>query len=402
MKIWEKAFDRACQKTLATGQKIINYGIPDVIKGPGSIKRLPKRIKNDGVDTVLLVAGKTVTKHGLIDSFIEAMKEQGLGYVIFDGAEPNPTISNVEEGLKIYKENQCGGIVAIGGGSSMDCAKIIGARVSNPKRPVEKLEGTMKVMRKLPPLYAVPTTAGTGSETTIAAVVVNTKTKHKYVVSDPKLLPRVAVLDPELTLSLPPHVTAMTGMDALTHAVEAYTNRYGSRMAYRYARKAVKLIFENILTAYRDGSDMEARENMLMASFYAGIAVTRNCVGYVHAAGHPLGGAYNLPHGQLMATILPMVMKRYGTEVYEPLAQLGAVISLKGNSEKSTAKKFINAIENLNSEMEIPKYYYEIKKEDISKISSYAIAEANRVYPVPRMWEAEDIELIYYQLANEL
>lgn len=397
-----KIFNRTSQRTFATAQRVINYGIPELIEGPGSIEKLPARINSDGFKKALVVAGKTVAKHGLIDGFLKAMDESCVSYCIFDGAEPNPTIENVEAGVKLYNSNKCQCIVVIGGGSSMDCAKIIGARVSNPDKKVEKLGGALKVRKKPPYLYAVPTTAGTGSETTIAAVIVNAETKHKYAVNDPKLMPKVAVLDPELTLSLPPLITAITGMDALTHAIEAYINRYGSREAYLYAKRAVKLIFENLEKAYTDGRDLEARENMLKASFYAGYAITRNCVGYVHACGHPLSGFYNLPHGQTMATILPIVLKRYNAAIYKPLAEIGTLIGIKGNSEKSIAKKFIKAIESLNERIGIPSKYSEIKKEDITQMSSYAIAEANHIYPVPVIWGQEDILAIYYDLSSEI
>lgn len=282
----------------------------------------------------------------------------------------------------------------------MDCAKIAGARIARPHKGVEQLRGIMKVGRKLPPLYAIPTTSGTGSEATIAAVVVNKETQHKYAVMDPKLLPFMAVLDPVLTETMPKSVTAATGMDALTHAVESYINKYGSKFADAKSRQATVLIFDNLEKAYNDGSNLDARGRMQKAAWFAGIAFTRNAVGYVHALGHPLSGLYNLPHGLVMASILPKVLREYGDSVTEKLSELGTLVGIQGDSKEEISGNFIAAIEGMNERMNIPKDIEQIKDEDIEKMAGFALEEANGTYPTPQMWDKQKLEEMYLKIAG--
>jgi Alcohol dehydrogenase, class IV len=393
---------RVWQVGMMNGQKLMRFGIPELVEGNGCISRLPEIIDEDGIRRVMIVAGKTVSRNGMLDKLTEGLDSRHISWVLFDGADPDPSIENVEDCCSTYLKAKCEAFVAVGGGSSMDCAKIAAARAANPNKSVAQLGGVMKVRKRPDPIYAVPTTAGTGSETTVAAVVTDKSAHHKYSVTDPKILPKAAVLDPELTLSLPPAATAWTGMDALTHAVEAYTNKYGSSFAYNQAKRAVKLIFENIKIAYDDGSDVEARANMLKASFYAGTAFTRNCVGYVHAIGHPLGGMYGIPHGEAMAAVMPVVLKSYGDAAVRRLAELGTLVGIKGNSEKAVAQKFIAQIEEMNRYFGIPEKFDCIKKFDIKTMADFAVTEANPLYPVPKIWDKKDIEVIYYALASEL
>lgn len=272
----------------------------------------------------------------------------------------------------------------------MDCAKVAGARVSNPNTTVSQMRGLLKVFKKLPPFFAVPTTAGTGSETTLAAVVSNMQTHEKYAINDPKLRPKYAVLDPELTTGLPKKITSTTGMDALTHAVEAYIGQSGVKSTNDYAEKATKLIFDNLEKAYEDGKDIEARENMLVASFYAGMAFTRAYVGYVHAIAHNLGGLYGTPHGLANAVILPHVLEYYGETAHEKLAKLADIVGIDGDSDKEKAEKFIEEIKEMNEEMDIPEHFDFIKDEDIPTIVARALKEGNPLYPVPKIMDEED------------
>lgn len=398
MNIFKKSGYRIVELSLMLGQKFLNYGVPELIEGDGSIRKLPAKMKEDGVTKAMAVAGKTVSTNGIMNGFMEAAEEAGVEIVIFDGALPNPTIENVEDAVKMYNETGCQAFVAFGGGSSMDCAKIAAARVGNPSKSVEDMGGVLKVRKKAEPIYAVPTTSGTGSEATIAAVVVNTQIEHKYSIMDPKILPKVAVLDPSLTVSMPKSVTAATGMDALTHAVESYINKFGSKFADENAKKAVKLIFDNLKKAYDDGNDIEARANMLKASWYAGIAFTRNCVGYVHALGHPLGAKYNLPHGKAMAAILPIVLKEYGADAAKPLAELGELVGIKGANEAETAGKFVLEIQKMNEYMGIPSGFDFIEDSDMDQMAAYALAEANSTYPVPQLWTKEKLIEMYRKI----
>ena len=291
----------------------------------------------------------------------------------------------------MFVENGCEGVIAFGGGSSMDCAKVAAARVVRPGKSIPQMRGLLKVSKKLPPFFAVPTTAGTGSETTLAAVVSNPKTHEKYAINDPVLRPKYAVLDPELTVGLPPHITSTTGMDALTHAVEAYIGKSNTKSTRDYAEKATQMIFENLETAYNDGKNIEARNNMLLASFYAGMAFTRAYVGYVHAIAHNLGGMYGVPHGLANAIILPVVLEAYGSSAYKPLAKLADLVGIVGASEADKAEKFIEEIRQMNKRMNIPTGFTQIQEKDIDTIVSRAIKEAHPLYPTPAIFTREKL-----------
>lgn len=275
----------------------------------------------------------------------------------------------------------------------MDCAKAIGAKAAHPNKTVAQLQGILKVHKRVPMFFAVPTTAGTGSETTVAAVITDAATHHKASINDPCIIPKYAVLDPELTMGLPPFVTATTGLDALCHAVEAYTNHtYNTKLENELALKAVKLIYDNLLPAYRNGSDLEARQNMQKAAFFAGRAFTRGCVGYVHAVGHTLSGLYGVAHGLAMSILLPHVMRQFGPAVYTRLAELADVCGIGGADEKEKATRFIEWIEQMKQEMNLPVGVDMIKDEDVEQIIDWAMKEANPLYPVPVIWGREDFK----------
>ena len=256
-----------------------------------------------------------------------------MTYIVYDGLKPNPTVQNVEDGLILYSENESKVIIAIGGGSAMDCGKAIGARAVNPKRSLSNMRGILKVFHQLPLLIAIPTTAGTGSETTLACVITDPKKHDKYALMDFPLIPSYAVLDTQMTRTLPPSLTATTGMDALTHAIEAYIGRSTTKETRSLALHAVKLIFENIQIAYEDGSDETARRNMALASYQAGIAFSKSYVGYVHAVAHSLGGMYDTPHGLANAVILPYVLELYGSTIHKKLHDLSDAAGLSRPSD---------------------------------------------------------------------
>lgn len=380
--LWYKVF----QFFFTAAQYLLPWHQSKVLSGEDSVKALPAVIKADGVSKVLVVTDKVLMKLNLLGGLFDALKAQGIDYTIYDGVQPNPTIDSIEQARELYLKENCSGIIAFGGGSAMDCAKAAGARVVKPRQSVQKMGGVLKVLKKLPPLYAIPTTAGTGSETTIAAVVTDSQTHHKYAVNDLNLIPRYAVLDPMLTRGLPPHITSTTGMDALTHAVEAFTNRHAPKYTDELSIKAVKLIFENLETCYKDGSNLEARNNMLLASYYAGAAFTRACVGNVHAIAHTLGGLYGVPHGLANAVILPYVLEDFGSSVYKKLSLLADAVGIEGESQEDKAKKFILEIRRMNRDMGIPQTIDVIKDVDIPQMIAWAMAEANPIYPVPVIW----------------
>lgn len=396
----KKCYYRINQKVLKFAMRFMDWSEPTLLEGEGAVKKLPSFIKNKGINNVLVVTDKGLMSLHLLDDLFKELEKENISYSVFDGVQPNPTIQNIEDCKDIYIKNKCEGIIAFGGGSPMDCAKAAGARVTNPKKSVKKMRGYLKIKKKLPPFFAVPTTAGTGSETTLAAVVTDPETHEKNAICDGKLRPKYAVLDPNLTIGLPPHITSTTGMDALTHAVEAYIGKSNVKSTIKYAERATKLILENLEVAYSNGKDLKARENMLMASFYAGSAFTRAFVGYVHAIAHNLGGMYDTPHGLANAVILPYVLEWYGKSAYKPLAKLADLIGISkpDMSNETKAKLFIKEIRRMNKAMNIPEKFDFIKEEDISTIVSRALKEGNPGYPVPKIMNKKDCEAVIRSL----
>ena len=385
---------RIAQKVLKLAMCFMDWSEPELLEGEGAILKLPVFIKNKNINKVLIVTDKGLMSIHLLDSLFEELKKENIEYVVYDGVQPNPTIPSIEECKQIYLDNDCQGIIAFGGGSPMDCAKAAAARVVKPKKSVRKMRGYLKVNKKLPPFFAVPTTAGTGSETTLAAVVTDPTTHEKNAICDPCLRPKYAVLDPVLTVGLPPHITSTTGMDALTHAVESYIGKSNVKSTIKYAEDAVVLIHANLEKAYNNGKDMEARNNMLKASFYAGNAFTRAFVGYVHAIAHNLGGMYNTPHGLANAVILPYVLEWYGASIYKPLANLSDLIGLskENMSLEDKAKAYIAEIRRMNQAMNIPNKFDFIKEQDIPTLVERALKEGNPGYPVPKIMNKKDCE----------
>ncbi len=397
-----KAYDRSFQAVFNVGSKLLKWPRPEVISGPGCIAQIPALLKKEKVTKVMFVTGPSIGKK-LAPKILSLLDEAGIAYVLFSEVEANPTVNIVNRIQKLYLDSGCDGFIAMGGGSPMDAAKGAAARVVRPKAKVGQLAGLLKVLKKLPPFIAVPTTAGTGSETTIAAVITDSETHHKYAIMDLCLVPKYAVLDPELTLGLPPKVTSTTGMDALTHAVEAYTNwTYNTDETIRAAEEAVVGIFRYLERAYRDGSDMDARTQMLLASFKAGFAFTRACVGNVHSIAHTLGGLYNTPHGLANAVILPIVLEDYGPVIYTKLAHLAELTGVKDfGTEEEKAKAFIAEIRAMNQRMEIPTGFDFIKEEDIPQMITWALAESNPFYPVPVVYDRAHCEKVIRRIINE-
>lgn len=392
-----KIYCRAFQTVFKIALPVLPYRKP---KLAGSVKALPEIIEKHKCSRVLIITDPGIQKLKLTARLEHALKTAGLFYCIYAKTCANPTTDNVYDALKLYQENACDAIIGFGGGSSMDCAKAVGARAVKPRQSLAKMKGILKVHKRLPLLIAVPTTAGTGSETTLAAVITDAQTRHKYAINDFPLIPRYAVLDPKVTLSLPPFITATTGLDALTHAVEAYIGRSTLSDTRRDAKKAVQLIFENLDTAYRDGQNIEARKNMLKASFYAGCAFTKSYVGYVHAVAHSLGGEYNVPHGLANAVLLPTVLTHYGPAVYKKLHKLAieAQLADENTPHKEAAEAFILAIQDMKQRFGIGNTIPEIREEDIPKLSHYADKEANPLYPVPVLMNAQELEVFYRSL----
>lgn len=394
-----KFYCRAFQTVFKLAIPILPYRDPRILH---SISEIPGEMKKRKIDSVLIVTDKVLHELGMIDTLKSELTRNGIRFAVYDRTVPNPTVENVEEARALYIQSNCQSLIGFGGGSAIDCAKAVGARIARPNKSVSEMRGILKVMRRLPCLFAIPTTAGTGSEVTLATVITDGNSGYKFPVNDFSLIPRFAVLDAENTKSMPLSMTATTGMDALTHAVEAYIGRSTTKATRRDALEAVRLIFGNLLTAYEDGNNTAAREKMMRASFLAGRAFSKSYVGYVHAVAHSLGGQYNIPHGLANAVLLPIVLEAYGGGVYKKLCQLAVAAGLvpADCDDREGAGKFIAAIRDMNARMHIPATLSGIRKEDIPHLARHAAKEANPLYPVPVLMGAEELEKFYYQVSD--
>ncbi|MBR5596733.1 MAG: iron-containing alcohol dehydrogenase [Lachnospiraceae bacterium] len=360
-----------------------------VISGAGCLLQIPEKIKKSGKQKVLVVTTAGFMKRGSLTPFFDTLKKENLEYTVFSDVKPDPTTDCIEEAVSLYKKERCEVIVAIGGGSVIDCSKALGARIARPQKTLQQMQGLLKVLKPIPDLYAVPTTAGTGSEATAGAVITEGKSHYKFTILDLCLVPKYAVLDAQLTYALPAQITAYTGMDALTHAIEAYTNHFCFPLAKKKSLDAVKLIYENLEAAYSDGNNKEARENMLLASYYAGVAINNNFIGYVHAIAHGIGGLYGVTHGKANAIILPFVLKAYGKSIERKLSVLADLVGIRGNDEKEKAEAFIDSIIKLNEKLGIGNRLDDLQKKDFEELANRAVKEGNPTYPVPIIWEKD-------------
>ena len=372
---------------------------PMLLVGAGASRRLGQTLNGFGHRKILIVTDRVVAGMGLPDALIEALAAGGTAHAVFDEITPDAPIPVIEKGIAFYRKQRCDAIVAFGGGSPMDAAKAIALAVAN-KKPLRKLVGYFKGLHAPVPIYAVPTTAGTGSEVTVAAVISDPQANQKLVIADTRLVPAIAALDPELMTGLPRHVTAATGMDALTHAVEAYVGHWSTDYTDRMALAAVGMIYANLRTACRNGRNLEAREQMALAATFAGLAFTRANVGYVHAIAHQLGGKYHTPHGLANAIMLPHVLRFLSPAITKQLAALAVRAGVAKEGERSTvrAKKFLDSIETLNRDLGIPRHLDALREEDIPELAKAACWEADTNYPVPRYMSPETCEKLIRQV----
>lgn len=399
MNIIKKTYCRVIQFAFNIAIPLLPYREPKRLESISDILPLLQKLK---IKSVLLVTDRLLREKGATKPIEELLQKGGIHCAVFADTRPNPTVHNVEAAREIYVNEKCECLIALGGGSSIDCAKAVGARITYPKKSVNQMKGLLRVLRKIPTLIAIPTTAGTGSEVTVTAVITDSDKKHKYTMNNFTMIPHYAVLDPEVTYTLPPSLTATTGMDALTHAVEAYIGGSTTKETRRLALKAVKVIFENIETAYQDGKNYKARKNMLYAAYIAGIAFSKSYVGYIHAVAHSLGGQYNIPHGLANAVLMPVVLEAYGECAHQKLYELGmaAGVVAEEDTHKDGAQKFIDSIRALNKKMNIPETLSGIIKEDIPQMAKHADKEANPLYPVPKLMNSKELEQFYVKVAD--
>ena len=369
--------------------------------GAGAIEEIANEAKAHGFKKAFVCSDPDLVKFHVTSKVTDILEKNGLAYELYSDIKPNPTIENVQHGVQAFKDSEADYLIAIGGGSSMDTSKAIGIIIANPEfEDVRSLEGTAPTKKPCVPIIAVPTTAGTAAEVTINYVITDVERKRKFVCVDPHDMPIIAIIDPEMMSSMPKGLTASTGMDALTHAVEAYIGNSTTPGTRKNALDAVRLIFENLDTAYTDGNNIEARRNMLRASYFAGCAFTKSYVGYVHAIAHSLGGKYNVPHGLANAVILPMVLETYGDSITHKLRNLAVTAGLcdKHEDDKTAARMFIDAIKDMKKRFGIGDYIPEIQETDIPELAHYADKEANPLYPVPVLMDAGELETLYYRL----
>ncbi len=350
---------------------------------------------------LLIVTDRVVVELGLLKGLTQALRKGGADFVVFDAITADAPIPVIEKGIAFYGRRGCDAIVAFGGGSVMDAAKVIGYAAANRKHP-RKLVGYFRGLKSPPPLYAVPTTAGTGSEVTVAAVISDPEAGTKLVIADTRLVPAMAALDPALMVGLPPAVTAATGMDALTHAVEAFIGQWSTETTDRMALAAVGLIYENLRVACRSPRNLEARERMSLAATYAGLAFTRANVGYVHAIAHQLGGKYHTPHGLANAIMLPHVLGFLAPAITKKLARLAVAAKLGAAGERPAvlAKKFLESVVKLAREVGIPVHLEALREADIPELASAACWEADTNYPVPKYMSPKTCEGILREVLS--
>ncbi len=389
-----KAADRMVQKGMAKAIRLLKMKQGIKIEGIDSIHRIGQILSYENIQKPLIVTGSHVSK----TDFFNRMKKELKECVVFDGVHPDPDVKLIEQMVIAYQEKGCDCLVAIGGGSSMDAMKACAARIACPDKSLSQMKGLLKVRKKPPLMIAIPTTAGTGSECTIATVIC--ERNHKYAINDPCLCPDYAILDPCLSVTMKKEVCAYTGMDALTHAIEAYLNKpYHQKDTKAHCLCAIQLIFQNLLKAYRNPNDLEARANMLEASYQAGQAFTIACVGNVHALAHTFGGLYHVPHGKANAVLLPIILEEYGQAIQKDLAEIADALGMDGKDEGFRAQAFIQRIRYMNQAMQIPTKL-DVYKKDIHQMAQWAAKEANPLYPVPVIFNQKDFEEILQKSSN--
>lgn len=397
MNILKKFYCRTYQIIFRAILPFLPYRQPQILEDNNEVI---EALKSNKKTSVFFVTDKNIRGLKLTNTLETALVENNFNLFVFDNVMPNPTVSAIEDATKEYLNHNCDCIIACGGGSVIDLAKIVGARVVKPNKTVNQMKGLLKIRKKLPTFIAIPTTAGTGSETTLAAVITDDKTHYKYTINDFSLIPHYALLDYNLTIGLNPFITSTTGMDALTHAIEAYIGRSTTKKTRQASLTAIKLIKENLVEAFNNGLNKKARQNMLKASFLAGVAFTQSYVGYVHAIAHSLGGKYGVPHGLANAIILPLMLKEYGKSAEKKLNKIALYIGISNKSDSAFvgANKLILWIEDLNKKFNIPNFIEQLNKEDILDLATKANSEANPLYPVPKLMDTNELSNFYLKL----
>ncbi len=378
--------------------RIVRLEWPQLFEGPGSSLELCRQIGRDGHTRVLLVTDAGLTALGMHKPLVDQLEAEGVACHVYNGVEPDPSISQVEIGFSELRSFGAQAVLALGGGSSIDAAKVMAALARNNK-PVRKMFGLFKARRGMLPFYVIPTTAGTGSEVTVGAVISDPVSGEKMLMADPKLMPNVVALDGELMRGLPPAITAATGMDALTHAVEAFVSCNATAETDTYAIGAGRIIFKDLETAFANGDDAELRQRLARAAHLAGKAITKASLGYVHAIAHNFGARYHLPHGLANAIVMPYVLEYSlpcSARRMATFARDCGVTDASDNAE--AARALIARIRQMNRDFGIPESVSDLRSTDVPAIATAARAEARFLYPVPRYLTQDAAEELIRQM----
>ena len=389
---------------MAVQEMVYGFFIPSVtLIGIGASKQIPEKIKALGGSKPLVVTDKGITGCGLTKQITDLLDAAGMKYEVYDETIPNPTDNNVHAGVDVYKKKKCDSLISLGGGSSHDCGKGIGLVVANGGK-IHDFEGVDKSSKPMPPYLAVNTTAGTASEMTRFCIITDTSRKVKMAIVDWRVTPGIAIDDPMLMVGMPPALTAATGMDALTHAVEAYVSTIATPMTDACAQKAIELIAKYLRKAVANGKDVEAREGMCFAQYLAGMAFNNASLGHVHAMAHQLGGFYDLPHGECNAILLPHVERANMNAKLERFVDMAKFLgeNVEGLSIRAAAEKCLDAIKQLSTDVGIPaglielgkRYGKNVKKEDIAIMTANAQKDACG-FTNPRCLKDADVTAIY-------
>ncbi len=389
---------------MAIREEVYGYFIPSVtLIGIGAAKEIPAKIKSLGGSKPLIVTDKGITSAGITQQITDLLDAAEMQYVVFDETIPNPTDKNVQAGVDVYKKNDCNSLITLGGGSSHDCGKGIGLVIANGGT-IHDYEGVDQSTEPMPPYVAVNTTAGTASEMTRFCIITDTSRKVKMAIVDWRVTPGVALDDPLLMMGMPPALTAATGMDALTHAVEAYVSTIATPMTDSAAEKAIELIATHLRPAVANGNDIVAREGMCYAQYLAGMAFNNASLGHVHAMAHQLGGFYDLPHGECNAILLPHVSSFNLIAKMDRFTKIAVLMgeNIDGLSPREAAEKALVAIRKLSTDVGIPeglielgkRYGKDVSAKDIQTMTGNAQKDACGMTN-PRTPTDEDVKAIY-------
>jgi alcohol dehydrogenase len=389
---------------MAIREEVYGYFIPSVtLIGIGAANQIPAKIRDLGGSKPLIVTDKGITAAGITKQITDLMEKAEMQYVVYDETIPNPTDKNVHAGVEVYKQNKCDSLITLGGGSSHDCGKGVGLVIANGGK-IQDFEGVDKSSKPMPPYLAVNTTAGTASEMTRFCIITDTSRHVKMAIVDWRVTPGIALDDPLLMMGMPPALTAATGMDALTHAVEAYVSTIATPMTDSAAEKAIELIAKHLRPAVANGSDIVAREGMCYAQYLAGMAFNNASLGHVHAMAHQLGGFYDLPHGECNAILLPHVEKFNLIAKMDRFVKIAELLgeNTAGLAPRDAAELALVAIKKLSADIGIPsglielgkRYGKNVKAEDIDVMTGNAQKDACGLTN-PRCPKDADVKAIY-------